>query len=172
MACPSVTRRNATVSLARWPSVGVIFRMVRPPRMPMLLQLQDFATSLWQLRDHAISLTGGLKGRGLLTVKTKRHPPSSFAAREAGIGPTQTLRPPAGASGYGGAPAAALVGSVLRRRVIACSRHWTGSRTNDARCTGRRGRNAKWTRGPSALATGMGQNLPSSRDAGNRCSVF
>ena len=29
----------------------------------MLLQLQDFGTSLWQLRDHAISLPRCLKGR-------------------------------------------------------------------------------------------------------------
>jgi hypothetical protein len=34
-----------------------------PPWVSMLLQLQDFGTSLWQLCDHAISVPRCLKGR-------------------------------------------------------------------------------------------------------------
>jgi hypothetical protein len=37
----------------------------------MLLQLQDYGTSLWQLRDQAISLPSRLKGRGLLSVQSE-----------------------------------------------------------------------------------------------------
>jgi hypothetical protein len=42
--------------------VSADFQNARPPRTPMLLQLRDFGTSLWQLIGDAISLPESLKG--------------------------------------------------------------------------------------------------------------
>jgi hypothetical protein len=47
------------------------FSECSPAEEPMLLQLQDYGTSLWQLRDQAISLPSRLKGRGLLSVQSE-----------------------------------------------------------------------------------------------------
>jgi hypothetical protein len=60
-------------------------------------------------------------------VATRRIP---FRSARVGKWPSLPPRPPAGRSGYWAAPAAALVGLVLRRRVITGNRHPTGSRTN------------------------------------------
>jgi hypothetical protein len=77
MACPSMTHDNATQSSARADRVSDQFSDYSPADRPMLRQLQDIGTTLWQLRDHAISLSGRLEGRaGLLGVKSET--PSIF----------------------------------------------------------------------------------------------
>jgi hypothetical protein len=62
-----MTHDNATQSSARADRVSDQFSDYSPADRPMLRQLQDIGTTLWQLRNHAISLSGRLEGRaGLL----------------------------------------------------------------------------------------------------------
>jgi hypothetical protein len=80
----------------------------------MLLQLQDYGTSLWQLSDQAISLPIRLKGRGLLSVQSEAPDYLLFATREAGIGPSRKPPWPAAGSAVWGRPAARALALIRR----------------------------------------------------------
>jgi hypothetical protein len=74
----------------------------------MLLQLQDFGTSLWQLRGYAISLPWCLKGRGLLMVRSNAPPTIFFCGAGGGYWPDSE------------APASFPDGGLLRSTCRGC----------------------------------------------------
>ena len=51
----------------------------------MLLQLQDFGTSLWQLQNYTISLRRCLKGRGPLSEQSEAQPTIFFCSAGGGL---------------------------------------------------------------------------------------
>ena len=53
----------------------------------MLLQLQDFGTSLWQLQNYTISLRRCLKGRGPLSEQSEAQPTIFFCSAGGGSWP-------------------------------------------------------------------------------------